>query len=270
MKTGGSEARSRLDIIIRLCLSFALASLVPMVIASQVEAVGIRVAAPPTTIELMLEPLKTPFEKATGITVSIQNLDGRDALPLLKRGELDMVATSQTAEVYLREAAAHGVTPDPGALRSFVVRRIPLAIIAHPASPFTALNKEQLRGIFSGSTRNWEEVGGADDPIDVLLYDGYRPDAPIKHAFLEKEEVYPEAQRLETPVAVRVAIASSPAGIGVIPAGMLDGSVKKLETPDIAHLPAFMTHGEPSAVARKFIDFAQGEGQKYLEIPPAP
>lgn len=270
MERAIAESMRRLALAVRLFLPAVAAVFVSLAVAGAGVAAEIRVAAPPATIERILKPLKAPFERATGITLSIQDLDGRDALPLLKKGKLDMVATSQTAEVYLREAAAHGVAPESGTIRTFVVRRVPLAVIVHNSSTISSLSREQLKGIFSGSMRSWEEVGGKDDPIDVFLYEGYSPDAPLTHAILGDQEVFYEARRMATPEEARVAVAEDPAGIAVIPADLLNGSVKKLEAPEISHLPAFMTYGEPSERVRTFIDFALGEGQKHLKLTPGP
>lgn len=270
MERAFAESMRRLARSVRLFLPVVMAAFVLLAVSGHGVAAEIRVAAPPATIERILEPLKAPFERATGITLSIQDLDGRDALPLLKKGKLDMVATSQTAEVYLREAAAHGVATEPGTIRTFVVRRVPLAVIVHNSSMLSSLSGDQLRGIFSGTMRIWDEVGGNDDPIDVFLYEGYSPDAPLMHAILGDQEVYYEARRMASPEEARAAVVEDPAGIAVIPADLLNGSVKKLEAPEISHLPALMTYGEPSERVRKFIDFALGEGQKYLKLTPGP
>jgi phosphate transport system substrate-binding protein len=43
-----------------------------------------------------------------------------------------------------------------------------LAVVVHPANPLSRLTMDQLAAIFSGSVRNWKEVGGSDLPIVVL------------------------------------------------------------------------------------------------------
>jgi phosphate transport system substrate-binding protein len=43
-----------------------------------------------------------------------------------------------------------------------------LAVVVHPANPVSRLTLDQLAAIFSGSVRNWKEVGGSDLPIVVL------------------------------------------------------------------------------------------------------
>jgi len=43
-----------------------------------------------------------------------------------------------------------------------------LAVVVNPANPLSRLTLDQLAAIFSGSVRNWKEVGGSDLPIVVL------------------------------------------------------------------------------------------------------
>jgi phosphate transport system substrate-binding protein len=40
-----------------------------------------------------------------------------------------------------------------------------IAIFVHASNPIANLSKEQLKGIFTGSIKNWKEVGGKDAPI---------------------------------------------------------------------------------------------------------
>jgi|GEM_PF-1633225 len=268
MRTGVSGSTSELGRVFRLCMSVVLAALVPLVMASLAHAAEIRVAAPTMTIELVLKPLQAPFERATGITLSIRDLDSRDALPLLQKGKVDMLATSQSAEEYLREAARSGVEPAKETIQTHVIAQVPLSVIVHKASPIGSLSREQLRGIFSGSMRSWDRVGGEDVPIDLFLYENYNPYSTIQHTILGEEEMFPEIKMRTTPEEVRAAVAATTSAIAIIPAALANDSVKKVESPEIAQQPAFLTNGEPSAKVQKFIEFAKGEGQAYLKIFP--
>jgi len=229
-----------------------------------VSAAEIRIGAGPATITLILKPLQEPFEKATGITLDYTQMNAREAVPLLLKRELDMIATSQPADVYLNALERGEVTFDRKALRSADVARVPLSVIVHKSNSISSLTKEQLKGIFSGTIRSWDEVGGPDVPIDVFYYGGYTPDDALEHAVIGENRHYEDLQRPQTPAGARTAVASAPAAIGVIPSDLVEASVKKLESPEIAQLPAFITNGEPSEAVRKLIDFIKGEGRKYL------
>lgn len=233
-------------------------------------AAEVRVGAGPWTIQHIVAPLQKPFEKATGITLTYADMNAREAVPNLLKGELDGIVTSQPADVYLNALERGEVKFDSNALRFEDIAHVPLSVIVHKSSTISSLSKEQMQGVFSGRLRIWEEVGGPDEPIDVFYYSGFVPDDALDHAFAGDGSHYQGLVRFDTPKEARSAVASSPAAIGVIPSDLVDDSVKKVDTPDVAQLPAVITKGEPSKAVRKFIDFVKGEGQKYLELNSTP
>jgi phosphate transport system substrate-binding protein len=52
-------------------------------------------------------------------------------------------------------------------IASYIIAGDAIAIITHRAVGIDSLSLEQLKGIFSGSVKNWKEVGGADLPIII-------------------------------------------------------------------------------------------------------
>lgn len=75
------------------------------------------------------------------------------------------------------EALLAGKTPLAGASRPLsadekkkkllgtVIGYDAIAVFVHKNNPVAKLTKDQLKGIFSGSIKNWKEVGGKDAPI---------------------------------------------------------------------------------------------------------
>lgn len=47
-----------------------------------------------------------------------------------------------------------------------------LVIIAHPDNPVDNLSLDQLRGVYTGRIRNWQELGGAQAPIHLYVRKG--------------------------------------------------------------------------------------------------
>ena len=52
----------------------------------------------------------------------------------------------------------------------------------------------------------------------------------------------------------------------MIPAFLVNPSVKVVLSPEIVQVDTILTKGEPSPAVQKFIEFARGEGQQYLKI----
>ncbi len=75
-------------------------------------------------------------------------------------------ALSGVAQVGMADLVA--LPQEAAALKSMVVARDGIAVVLNPANAVKALTLEQVRGIFSGTVKNWKEVGGADHAIAVI------------------------------------------------------------------------------------------------------
>ena len=58
--------------------------------------------------------------------------------------------------------------PEAQALTKAIVAKDGIAVVVNPANPVANLTTEQVRDIFNGKIKNWNEVGGADHPITVV------------------------------------------------------------------------------------------------------
>lgn len=47
-----------------------------------------------------------------------------------------------------------------------------LAVIVHPTNPITDISSEELRQIYVGNVTNWSEIGGPDQPINLMIRKG--------------------------------------------------------------------------------------------------
>lgn len=58
-------------------------------------------------------------------------------------------------------------------LESLIIAYDGAAFIVHPTNPIEKLTLEQLSDIFSGKIRNWKDVGGKNQSIQVVIRDNY-------------------------------------------------------------------------------------------------
>lgn len=88
----------------------------------------------------------------------------------LKAGTADIAMASRSIKDAEAKALAH-----LGDLTSFdgehVVAIDGLAVIVNPANPVKSLTVDQIARIFSGTVRNWKEVGGNDRTINLYARD---------------------------------------------------------------------------------------------------
>lgn len=162
-----------------------------------------------------------------------------------------------------------------------IIARDGLAIVVNPNNPVKELNREQLRGLFSGSIRNWKEVGGNDGPVrPITREEGSGTRESFVNLVMGKTRISRAALTQESNGAVKELVRGDRAAIGYMSLGLVGTEIKALsvdgEKPDAANVLAgkyklvrpflFVTKGTPTPEARLFIDFVlSGEGQKALE-----
>lgn len=166
-----------------------------------------------------------------------------------------------------------------------------IAIFVHANNPVQNLTKEQLKGIFTGSIRNWKEVGGKDMPIEpnteiagakratMLEFQEMVLDkAPYGEGF--KQIDFPRDQIIETAKNEK-AICTVSRGLLMNLSAYMRTKVKVVTvngaSPSEADILSrayiisrpllLVTNGKPAGEAKQFIDFMLSpEGQKKVRI----
>ena len=110
-----------------------------------------------TTIMPISEKWAKTFKNKTGITVSVHGGGSTGGINATKIGTADIGASSRNLNQKEQES-----------LKQVVIGKDALAIIVNKSNPVSNLSVDQARGIFVGRIKNWEELGGADKPIQVI------------------------------------------------------------------------------------------------------
>ena len=167
-----------------------------------------------------------------------------------------------------------------------------LAVVVHPANPLSQLTMDQLAAIFSGSVRNWREIGGSDLPIVVLSREVnsgthvYFKEHVLRRNQKESQvEFAANALMLPSSQAIADEVAQNPGAIGYYGMGYISPREKALAVakdtaspfvqPTIENVisqaypisrPLLMvTRGEPKGLVSRFLDFVLSvEGQKIV------
>lgn len=136
--------------LILFCLAFGVAS-VAAADEIQITATGSSTIAP-----LMAEIGKS-FEKAhPNVRVEVQSGG-------TSRGITDVRQGSARIGMVSRE-----LHPDEKDLESQLIGYDGVGMIVHQSNPIKALTREQVVAIYTGSVKNWKDVGGANLPITVI------------------------------------------------------------------------------------------------------
>jgi len=180
-------------------------------------------------------------------------------------------------------AASREITAEEKALGivDTVIARDGIAIVVHPSQTVKDLTKAQVKDIFSGNIKNWSEVGGSSKPIHVVAREeGSGTRAAFEEMVMGKDAlIAKEAVLQPSNGAVRTTVAGDPDSIAFVSFGYLDNSVKALDIDGkaataenakagvypIVRPLLYLTKGQPSGLAKEYIDFVLGpEGQAIV------
>jgi phosphate transport system substrate-binding protein len=227
----------------------------------------LKIGAGAAPVENVLKPVRTAFEKATGIRLSITPSGPKLALLDLERGSVDAAAAGLTLSDWLALMKKEGAeVKDPASLSAVTIGRDRIVVITNKANPVKKLSREQLQGIFTGKIESWKEVGGEDLPILIVwgkLIQG--TNSMFVSKILDGKAQAKEVIDATTAEDVRQNVAANPSAIGIGPTAILDGSINAPEVPEVARGIILVTKGKPSAKVQKLIDFIKGEGQKFIK-----
>jgi len=152
--------------------------------------------------------------------------------------------------------------------------------VVHPSMKIDNLTTEQLRDIYNGKIRKWNELGGPDRPISVVSRDTSSGTYEVwEEKILKGDKVRPDALLVASNGQAVQTIAQNKFAIGYIGIGYIEKSVKilkvngKTATPESVRdsswpvsRPLFMyTNGKPAGNIAKFMDFMlSADGQKVV------
>lgn len=158
-----------------------------------------------TSMEKLANAVAESFmEKYPGVTVTAEFTGSSAGIESVIAGSVDIGNSSRALKEEEKEA---GVAENIVAIDG-------IAVVLDPANTVTNLTKDQLISIYTGETKNWNELGGSDAPIVVV---GREAGSGTRGAFeelLEIEDQCAYASELDSTGAVIAKVASTPGAIG--------------------------------------------------------
>ncbi|HDQ07888.1 MAG TPA: phosphate ABC transporter substrate-binding protein [Methanoculleus sp.] len=170
----------------------------------------------------------------------------------------------------------------PG-LVQHVVAKDGIAVIVHKDNPVTTLTLDEVRAIYAGDVRTWNEVGGADMAIVVIGRDSA---SGTREYFYEevmgKEDFYAGQLEKNSNGAVKQTVQQTPGAIGYVGLGYLDETVGAVAlgpdgaavAPSVANVLAgtypvardlnMFTDGEPAGLAADYLAFVMSPAGQQL------
>ncbi|QOR35751.1 phosphate ABC transporter substrate-binding protein PstS family protein [Clostridium sp. 'deep sea'] len=226
-----------------------------------------------TSVQPLSDLLKEKFEKIhPNITVNVQGGGSSAGGTAALSGAADIGALSREMK---GKELEDGLVP-------VVIAKDGIAIVVHKNNSIKQLTIEQISGIFTGEIKNWNELGGADKPINAINREassGTR--GAFKDIVLGKENDFDSSLVTQGSTgAVKAAVQNDENAIGYISLGSLDKNVKAVivenaeatvanilkETYPVARPFNYATKGNAKGLAKWFIEFTLSDkGQELCE-----
>jgi phosphate transport system substrate-binding protein len=242
-------------------------------------AEGVLRYAGATTLQRFFMPeVGRIFTNDTAIKVKIQGGNTGPGIKALLKGDVDMAGAGRL----LTDAEKQ-----QGLVEHFLGWDV-LAIIVHEDNSLENLTREQLQGIFSGELTNWQQVGGADNPIVVVTSPkGSGMRNAVKKLILHEKD-YLNREIVSAIVAASdQQVSMFSVGITALSRSMLDADhVKTIKVAGVAATVenvvagkypltkplTLVTNGEPQGDLARFVDLVKspkGKGALQRSFVPA-
>src|SRR5437588_3082236 len=173
-------------------------------------------------------------------------------------------------------ASAKGINMKPT-----IVAYDGIAVIVNAGNPVKSLTKKQVEQIFTGEVTDWSAVGGSGGKISIYTRNtssGTYSD--FKELAMKKRDYAPGSQKMAGNEQIASEVGRNPAGIGYVglaytkASGIkimpIDGILPSVQSVHAKTYPYarptfYYTNGEPSGLAKQFLDFTiSAAGQKIV------
>lgn len=220
------------------------------------------------------------FTKKTGIAFSAIDISGSGkGIQALLDGKTTLAGASRPLKSEEKQKKLIGMTIGYDAIAVFV----------HKENPVKSLTKAQLKGIFTGQIKNWQDVGGKDAPItpNTEILTGKRATIEMFQELILDGAAYGTGfKQIDLPRDQIIDLAAVPNGICSVSLGLLatvpadlkskvkaialnnvepnDNNVRSGAYP-ISRPLLLVTEGLPKGPAKEFISFVlSAEGQTIV------
>lgn len=209
-----------------------------------------------TSMEKLSNALAEDFmAKNSGVIVSPEFIGSGAGIEALIAGTVDIGNSSRNLKDSEKQS---------GAVEN-IVAIDGIAVVVDPANTVKDLTKDQLKGIFTGTYRNWSELGGESLPIIVV---GREAGSGTRGAFeeiLEVEDVCQYANEFDNTGAVMAKVASTKGAVGYVSLDVVDTSVTAVALEGVAATSENIIAGN-YFLSRPFVMATKGEISEQSEL----
>ena len=213
------------------------------------------------------------------VTITVNKSGSGTGAAALIDSRCDIATMSRfMKEQEFKDAVAKGVLPV-----AHVVAMDGVCIVVHPSNPISALTTEQVRDIYLGKIKNWNQLGGPSVPIVAISRDTSSGTYETFESFVMKgQKMDSSVEYVSTNPQAFARVKNTIGAVGYVGFGFVQTGVKAVTLNGVkpsrqtilsgkypASRPLFMfTNGYPElgSIAHKFVTFHLTErGQEVVE-----
>ena len=246
-------------------------------LANVVWAGNIVIKGSTTVLPIALKVAEAYMKANPDVRISLSGGGSGNGIKALIDGSTDIADSSRfIKDKEVKLAVEKGRYPVP-----FAVAYDCIVPVVHPTNPMSNLSMDQLKAIYRGEIKNWNQIGGPDRKVVVVSRDTSSGTYEVWHEkVMKKERVYPGALLQASNGAIVQAVAKNKNAIGYIGLGYMSKDVKALSVDRVVgseettlngtypiSRPLYMfTAGWPQGDILNFINFVlhPQKGQKYI------
>jgi phosphate transport system substrate-binding protein len=174
-----------------------------------------------TTVGPIAKAFAEYYMKANpGVNITVGESGSGNGAKSLINGTCDVATMSRPLKDSEKKSAE-----DAGQLPiEYVVALDGLAAVVHPSNPVKGLTIEQLRGIYTGEIRSWQDVGGPDRKIVVVSRDTNSGTyESFETLVMNRMKMAPSTEYVGSSGAVRDRVMNTPDAIGYVGLAFTEG-----------------------------------------------
>jgi phosphate transport system substrate-binding protein len=245
--------------------------------ASQALAGNIVIKGSTTVLPIAQKVAEAYMKANPDVRISLSGGGSGNGIKALIDGSTDIADSSRfIKDKEVKLAVEKGRFPVP-----FAVAYDCIVPVVHPSNSIANLSMDQLKALYRGEIKNWNQIGGPDRKVVVVSRDTSSGTYEVWHEkVMKKERVYPGALLQASNGAVVQAVSKNKNAIGYIGLGYMNKDVKALSVDRVMgseettlngtypiSRPLYMfAAGWPTGDTLNFINFVlhPQKGQKYI------
>ena len=224
-----------------------------------------------TSVQPVVEKLVDKFQEThPNVHINVQGGGSGLGIRTVDQGIVQIGMTSEELE-----------PQDAAGLTEYQIGKDGIVIAVNNANPVSNLTTEELREIFSGNITNWNQLGGPDEEIHVIVREsGSGTMQSFQNMVMGQTKIEKNAIVQSSTESVKQAVKQDPGAIGFISLVNLDSNVKALKINGVypsqdtisngsytLQRPfTLLVKGQPEGITKEFIDWVLSpEGQAIIK-----